>query len=591
MLNLTFILLWVFVFFSPLIGAELPLSYPVVWSSVPQTPPASRNLESPYLGKCICDVTWGSCDPNCCCDIDCSETVRSMFKFCLQESVGHPSVDYCNRGEDSKKEILPSRRYVDKQPHGRAAVCIVRTNNVAGLTPFFALPTSVSKPTNSYLNDKFKSNGFDAYIVDGGLLLMKNIEVATSVYEFRSLGLLTIPSASQNGYCKLKGRRVRFMNPIDSTACVLKGGDICRIFPTTSFMNLYLTNMGNYSTTAFTPMYLQIYDYTSGKLLITLNSNSTIPEEYQSIISGENCKNSVVQVRNVLVYSSNKLGLLLTNATTNIYVRDINIEYITSLLFQTEFTQKGIVPPINYFPATPGYFDGSLIRAGTLAEKNGKTAIAERVIGFSIPSGDKSCYQNNYQSVRFLHDVRSSSCTISCTEDELRKLCSGTGTGTILRSILSINAGSSPTFDVETKPIDYIARTNDALVNDTTSWTKVKGLDFEDITPDKYNSVERECSNIYVGIHYTLVVSRIGAKNNPQDVIVAAFADPIIGKWKIRNNQDFSGNANSIQRFRFVVSFKRLDPHSEKTIHRRVIAPPVLPRLDDTIFYPFRAPR
>ncbi|ORC91437.1 Tectonic-1 [Trypanosoma theileri] len=591
MINFTFLFLWTLVIFSTLIAAELPLSYPVEWSSVPQTPPERRNLESPYLGKCICDVTWGSCDPNCCCDIDCSETVRSKFKFCLQESVGYPPVEYCDGGADSKKNMLPNHHYVDKTPTGSAGVCIVRTNNVAGLTPFFALPSSVSKPTDTHLNDKVKSNGFNGYVVNGGLLLMKNIEVASSVYEFRNLGLLTIPSASQNGYCKLKGRRVRFMNPIDSTACVLKGGDICKLFPTTSFTNLYLTNFGNYSTTAFTPIEVQIFNYTSGELLITLDSNSIIPEEYQSIISGENCKNAVVQIRNILVYSSNESGLLLTNATTSLYIRDINIEYITSLLFQTEFTQKGILPPTNYFPATPGYFDGSLIRAGTLVTQEGKKAIAERVIGFSIPSGDRSCYQNNYQTVRFLHDVRSSSCTISSTEDELRKLCSGIGTGTLLRSILSINAGSSPTFDVETKPIDYVARTNDALVNDTTAWIKIEGLDFGDISPDIYNSVERECSNIYIGIHYTFVLSRIGAENNPQDVIVAAFADPIVGKWKIRNNQDFSGNATSIQRFRFVVSFTRLDPRSEKKIHQQVIAPPILPRLDDNVFYPFKPPK
>ncbi|KEG12853.1 Tectonic-1 [Trypanosoma grayi] len=572
-------------------AAEQPVSYPIEWENVPAVTPGPRNLESPYLGECICDVTWGSCDPNCCCDSDCGEEERNRFEFCFAETVSHPTIWYCNEYDENRRVTGDTQRYLDERRDGFGAICVVKSNNAKDLIPFFVFPKNISKPRDVSSNDWLRQNGSRGYTVNGGLSLMKRVEVDTSTFELKSMGLLSIPVARHDGYCTPQGRRVRFMNPIDTTGCVLKGGSICTLFSSVMYENLFLTDLSNSTSREFTPVTLQIFNETSGELLATVDSNSSIPVQYQTVINGTGCQNAVIRVKTSLVYNSNKTGLILTNATSKLYVRDINLNDIASMLFQTEFLREGMDPPSNYFPGAPGYFDGSRVRAGTLVENNDKAAIAERVAGFSVPSGGRSCYQNNYRKTGFLHDVRSSGCSISVSEGDLRDICSGGGTGALLRNILSINAVGSPGFDVVTRPIDHVARTSDAHTNDTSSWIHIEGIDFGDLTPSPYDSVERKCSNIYVGLQYKFIVSRVGAESNPQNVLVAAFADPIIGSWKIRNNSDFTMNATSTQWFRFEVAFSWADPYARTKMNRRVIAPPILPHLDDTVFYPFKPPR
>ncbi|KAF8286579.1 hypothetical protein TcBrA4_0024740 [Trypanosoma cruzi] len=571
-------------------NAENPVSYPIDWESCSSTFPDSRNLESSYLGECVCDMTLGVCDPNCCCDTDCTVEEKQKFSFCLQETVGSSSMDYCYEKNQDEKVIRSSRRYLDRANVGSSAVCIVRSNNLEDLNSFFVLPKEVPKPREKKSIDwseRKKSNGYE---VNGDLLLMKRIEVGESLYEMRSMGLFRIPTGSRGGYCNPEGRRVRFMNPIDTTACVLPGERVCTLFSTSIYENLFFVSPGYSSSKIFTPIQLRIFNHTSGKLLAEVDSNSSIPEVYSSVVNGDSCQNGVVRVQTVLFYKSSDNGLSLINATTDLYINNINREAIFPMSFQIKFFHFVAAIKLNYFSGTPGYFEGSRLRAGTLVEKSGKTAILERVSGFSVPSGGRSCYKNKYRTVGFLYDILSSGCTIAFSELELRDICSGGGTTKILRSILSINVEHSTDFDGQTKPIEYVARTNDALTNDTTSWIKIDGMNFSDITPDPYDPVKRKCSNIYVGLHYSFVLSKVGAESNPQDIIVAAFADPIIGSWRIRNTRNFGENAKSTQHFLFSVSFKWIDSDLQKKRRRRVIAPPILPRLDETVLYPFKAP-
>lgn len=50
------------------------------------------------FGTCICDLTLGSCDANCCCDKDCSGITDSFKGGCLLEaSPGNTSqIPYCS---------------------------------------------------------------------------------------------------------------------------------------------------------------------------------------------------------------------------------------------------------------------------------------------------------------------------------------------------------------------------------------------------------------------------------------------------------------------------------------------------------------
>ncbi|RNC29993.1 Tectonic-1, partial [Trypanosoma cruzi] len=126
-------------------NAENPVSYPIDWEGSSSTFPDSRNLESSYLGECVCDMTWGVCDPNCCCDTDCTVEEKQKFLFCLQETVGSSSMDYCYEKQQDEKVTRSSRRYLDRANVGSSAVCIVRSNNLEDLNSFFCSSKRVPK--------------------------------------------------------------------------------------------------------------------------------------------------------------------------------------------------------------------------------------------------------------------------------------------------------------------------------------------------------------------------------------------------------------------------------------------------------------
>eukprot|EP00744_Colponema_vietnamica_P022301 GILI01032017.1.p1 GENE.GILI01032017.1~~GILI01032017.1.p1 ORF type:complete len:100 (+),score=5.17 GILI01032017.1:36-302(+) len=83
-----------------------------------------------------------------------------------------------------------------------------------------------------------------------------------------------------------------------------------------------------------------------------------------------------------------------------------------------------------------------------------------------------------------------------------------------------------------------------------------------------------------------LVVGRAGSVNNPQDIIVGARADPIYGTWKFKK----AGPQTQLFNFRTTIAWSRKILGDEATRSRRVIAPPVLPSVHESIFFPFRRP-
>jgi hypothetical protein len=232
-----------------------------------------------------------------------------------------------------------------------------------------------------------------------------------------------------------------------------------------------------------------------------------------------------------------------------------------------------------------------------LVVNGSKSAIEKTIGGFSIPVSD-DCFSNpRRKSVKFLHDVVNAGCGVRISEAQLQSLCSDPAAGsTLLLSVLRQNftdlTGIFPASlfnkTAATELVDRIASTADARIEDPSSWVPVSGgslSTFPQVAPLPYDPFRRQCSNLLVGLHYKIMVARAGSLTNPQDVIVAAFASPLVGTWVIRNDTTFDGSATTVNYVRFKVTFVRYGGTTTSTI---VEAPPLLPQVDDTIFYPFR---
>ncbi|XP_059114288.1 tectonic-3 [Peromyscus eremicus] len=112
---------------------EVATAAPPDWSEAPTpgTPSMPENVTTdpfPALPICVCDLTPGTCDLNCCCDKDCDLLhPRTVFSFCLPGSVRSSSwVCVDNSLIFRSNSPFPSRVFTDSS--GITQFC-VRVNN------------------------------------------------------------------------------------------------------------------------------------------------------------------------------------------------------------------------------------------------------------------------------------------------------------------------------------------------------------------------------------------------------------------------------------------------------------------------------
>lgn len=575
-------------FLCVLLLATGALAYPatvleVDWANVPSSTPVARNLDSPYLGDCVCDVTRDICDPYCCCDEDCDAAAQASFSYCLPEQYSAPYLDYCyptDRATSLQRINNIEAIYIDKKMQGYSAVCVIRTNHPGELYRYFRVPTSVQQPALPKTIITQVPTG-QPYAVGDPLVTAKYAEIDGAA-AYRRVTALQLPTTAADGSCGSVGRSVGFLDSVSGVACSLNGAQLCARFSLSKYEGLFLQRLLGYNSTdlALVPVILNVLN-TSGSLLATLSPTDT--SDYVTYTDGVTCLNAILDFHAYYSYAANYSGNL-TAAVVNITIADIGLAQYTAVTFAATFVADNATAPSSLISATPGYLAGNRVRAGTLVTLAGKSAILERESGFAVPSGGRLCTRSQWKRSNFMFSILSSGCWVEMNETALQSVCA-TGTESLIASLVNVTVGGTSIL------LDRIAMTNDALTNDTTSWIAVDGLSAAlTPSPGTYSTYTRRCENVTVGLQYQFVVARAGAEYNPQDVIVGAFASPITGSLQMHNDTDVSGSALSLQSIVFKVTYSRYDPDSQATIMRRVVAPPILPRLDDTIFYPFRRP-
>lgn len=558
---------------------------PVIWDIDPPQQ-GTRSLTSQYLGECVCDMTRGMCDTNCCCDPDCSEATVSLFQGCVPEQYGYPDVRYCyeeNSGTRIKRINGFNGVYLDKQAAAPPGVCIVRTNLPGNLYKYFQFPSSTKRPTPP-LSNTIQTTTAVAPNAGDPLPTAKYVSVGGEAV-FRRVGNFQIPVQLKNGQCSDFIRNVGFLIPLQGVSCTLNGEQICSRFPVESLTNLFVyRSVFNQTALAFLPVNINILS-PSGSLIGRIDALDTFYNgTFNSLNTGTDCTNAMTHFSAEFIYNATSESTV-TGAGVNVTVDTVPLTTFVPLVFEAAFVKQGDSLPEAILPATPGYIAGGALRGGTLVSSAaGLDSIVERKGGFAVPSGGRSCSLQSFRTVAFMHSVISSGCTVSVSEGQLRSICSDGNAALVLGASNSTYADGYPS------AIDYVAVTNDALANDTSSWIPIEGIHSLQFGPGSYDNFTRRCSGMVVGLSYQFVVARAGAEYNPQDLVSGAFVEPIIGSWRIRNETDFSDDGTTSQNILFRVSFSRYDPNSQATIRRRVKAPPILPRLDESIFYPFRKP-
>lgn len=502
------------------------VNYSVNWPDIGEIG-AERRLNSSRLGFCVCDVTRGLCDPNCCCDPDCSEISIDFFTSCLPQQYGYPSIKYCTTDSIALLGGGSSPKDAVQTSTSQGPLCIVRENVPENLFPFFSVPTKVNflEASTTFVkkNDTLRL---------GNLLNLVKYVNTTDEQGFKYFMLLSIPMQNRNGGCVFPGAPIPFMTPILRSSCAMNGEQICNELPIENFLNLFVETVSY-----FAPITINLYN-SAGTLVETIAPPGT--SKTTSSIASNTCRNGVTSVRGSMEYN----GTHITTGRYDIIIADVGQRQYIPLSYEIAFTTTGQIMPSNIISGTPGYVIGTRLRAGIKESKYSKVAIVEQEIGFGIPSGGRNCDLNNFKTVRLGYDVISSGCFSSISEQELQSLCS-VGTESYIRDILGVSQESNTLF---------LAKTNDALIDDPSSWIEVEGLNATNI-PGEYDTVQRRCDNIAVGVKYSVITAKAGVVFNPQTIVVGIVAEFQRGSLSIRNSTDLSNGALSLQYFTFKVSF------------------------------------
>ena len=186
---------------------------------------------------CICDLTAGRCDPNCCCDAECSSAHTNYSlstDSCLDDGTEADSINMCY--DSSELFTVNAKFRMEKSVVGEL-LCVAIDNNPAVGT-YFATDDSVADDVDSTNVDGFKKSGVEypdrsdaQYLLVGDAVSVLSNSTVGGNFETGFSGLLTTPTAGIDGQCTEVGGRVGFMQDtsVTCTRQVVDSSGMCAV--------------------------------------------------------------------------------------------------------------------------------------------------------------------------------------------------------------------------------------------------------------------------------------------------------------------------------------------------------------------------
>jgi hypothetical protein len=221
-------------------SADAPTSMP----SVPRScecviKGASTQTCAFFKCNCLCDVTVGQCDPNCCCDTDCSAAELASFKSNNQCIVNEPNNGTSRFCADTKNIVKVNPKYrmrLEQYSDPYHDFMCVETDNSESQGDFFvdpgAQPVSVFlKPASvrpyAYAKVPLKVEyPSDVAFKSGDLIPAATVKPGAAL-PFKAVrgGFLTLPALGHDGLCT-ELNHPRFLRPEPNRTCVRPLPDI-----------------------------------------------------------------------------------------------------------------------------------------------------------------------------------------------------------------------------------------------------------------------------------------------------------------------------------------------------------------------------
>ncbi|KND01191.1 uncharacterized protein SPPG_04281 [Spizellomyces punctatus DAOM BR117] len=534
--------------------------------------------------SCICDQTANLCDPNCCCDPDCTTADRDAYFVggCLPETgaiaeAGAAAEPFCSQFLVAVND--PSQ-LVDRSDSG--ALCIAIDNSpVEG----FSYPNPQTYTNTAAFQEIFQRVPFtyQQTSTDAENALSTTPYKYGDSIQVRYGGSpilnapMPMPSALVNDFCD-DANSAKFL-VAQSTTCARPMG-ITQCSAATPFDAAYytrytvITDPANPGTTV--PITPQCYDAsTSASVACTL-----VPS-YSSGL----CLNGVTEVQYNVVYEVAGSAVIRT-VGAKIMIGTIDANQTSALQrFAVTFSTptSATTPPVAR-SGNPGYIVGKPVLTGTLSGTS-VTAGPHLTLAKDIYSASSNLIScgtptdaTSRVPVTFGTDV-SSGCTLHLNLLDLTTGCAALGT-------------QIQNLQLETlRTVTHVGRMGDADGSVLGDWIEVLGTlpTVASLVAQTVGGVT--CSNLLTSIFIDFLVADTGTTTSPQPSIIGARYRYTTGSFTYRciNPSDCLSLGSATQPFRIssAVSFVYVRQQPEMVVP----APPRLVKpLPDDVFYPFHIP-
>ncbi|CAG9313766.1 unnamed protein product [Blepharisma stoltei] len=537
-------------------------------------------------GKCVCDLTANSCDVFCCCDDDCSSTLKDLW------DTEDPSTNRCLNSKFTKYYSLK---------------CPSSNDNY-----FYSARRGIKSATSDIMNnllcvDQDNSASFGTYykkISDSSISsdtiqqqITDNVEYSDLLYSPQTtitrsnfnpgdlMGSLanswaqfgnrwSLPSPDSFGYCN-DMNFVKWLEPSSPGFCNRQYLASTLSTHCTSELNaaLYssLLQVYNTSNLASSSLYtiqigsIKIRDVNT--LIDTSSSSTSVSTTYSSCI----CTNALLEAHyTVLTTLSQQYFLKITadlvvgniGTTGCSGTETINIQQKFSVTFQTQET-------VTVKSGNPGYIVGKPVLLGKLQSDNtinvyssGYPVYGASLTGQCLTSSQTT---SNPPVINFRQDFVYS-CYYPLSYPALSSYCT---TYNEKLPIFSI-------FD----DITHVGKFGNSLSSNIDDWVEIKDASNKTVATS-WNSETGDCllPNMVV---YDIVVAEIGSIKNPQPKIVYAQKRKEFTNWAfmktITTDDQYFMNTVVIN---YIEYDKDFDPYTLIRLKSQI--------LPDDVLYPFRA--
>ncbi|XP_028399905.1 tectonic-3-like [Dendronephthya gigantea] len=472
---------------------------------------------------CICDLVVNGCDPNCCCDADCSATDKEAFIECAESK---------NVISDDRICVSDQMIFIKNVPFatkntGDGLFCIYHNNNKDQ-----EQYSDVNVVTN---NEDFiqsvNARNFYSYEkdnTDGDSVVNEHYKVGDKiilVLANQVKGYLALPTTFESSSCNDNNAAGYFQD--DLTECVRSFSKLssqCSEMTTLSAASYYRNfqvamtpkaiTLPDLNTTSNSSAIREIYNTS---LFFTPELSSLLCREDTGVlnqcgftvppvplynVTTKSCENVVTEVSYTFTYSNEssnlerlKVAFVLANIREN-FVQKFSIKFLKEGKQET-FRKSG----------NPGYLVDQPVMAGLLQTQSAtdKKAIilstnSKEWLTLPKASLDGSCSYgvNDRLSVTFNMNVRSG-CLIRLNQSSDCSYLQDI----VYQALLGIN------------PPDYVATFGNSDVKIVADWVKI--INKPTNSPSGGDGV---CSGMVLGMHIEILFANVGYLANPQAKIV-----------------------------------------------------------------------